>query len=187
MKKAASLMMRPLYLICPSSHTAWLGRAFILVNSSGSYREIGGAGGPDGGDGGAEAVTAGGSETTGAFGWASVGCGAAGSDEPPEPATGAGGGAGVEAAAGCADGAAGAGSRRTTGLSLAPGSFGVSILTSLDLASASGLARSAVPVSTRGASSRTLSSAAGSDLADSALGGSILAGSLAIGGSSAPG
>ena len=90
----------------------------------------------------------------------------------------------MAAAAGCA---AGVGSRRITGLSLAPASLGASILTSLDLASVSGLVRSAVPVSTRGASSVALS-AAGSDLAESALGGgSILAGSLAIGGSSAPG
>lgn len=156
------------------------------MNSSDRYREIGGAGGPDGADGGAEAVTAGGSDATGAFGWATAGCDTAGSEEPPEPTAGAGDGAGMAAAAGCAGVAVATGSRLTTGLSLAPESCGVSVLTSLDLASVSGLVRSGVTVSKRGVSSFALS-AAGSDLADSALGGSILAGSLAIGGSSAPG
>ncbi|WP_156898879.1 hypothetical protein [Bradyrhizobium erythrophlei] len=31
MKKAASLMMRPLYLICPSSHTAWKWPGFFFI------------------------------------------------------------------------------------------------------------------------------------------------------------
>src|ERR1700722_4055164 len=124
------------------------------------YWEIGGTGGPEaaaGAGGGAEAVTAGGSDVTGADGRGAAACSAAPLETAADDAAGAGG-AGVTA---------GTGSARNTGGVPLPLSLGPSTFAASDLPSPAGLVSSGLP----------LSSLAGS-LLDSAFGDSSLPASL---------
>lgn len=118
-----------------------------LAKPAETYWEIGGAGGPAGAGGGAEAVTAGdGSEDNGAAGTTGV------SGEPLEAATGGAETAGVTS---------GTGSARGVDVSL-PLSFGISVRAASDLAPSGGLFASGLATASLAVSGVPFSSVTGS-------------------------